>query len=43
MTWIIDKGFAKTLENEVGINVWNEFMNVLKSEIIAQPQKVKAE
>lgn len=35
VTFEIAEDFAKTLETEVGINVWNEFMQVLKTEVLA--------
>lgn len=38
VTFEIAESFAKTLETEVGVNVWNEFMNVLKTEIIEGTQ-----
>lgn len=38
VTFEIEKSFADTLESEVGIVVWDEFMKVLKTEILSQPQ-----
>lgn len=35
VTFEIAEDFAKTLETEVGINVWNEFMQVPKTEVLA--------
>jgi len=39
VTFEIATDFAKTLESEVGVNVWNVFTDILKTEIIAQSQE----
>ena len=38
VTFEIAEDFAKTLESEVGINVWNVFTDILKTEMLARPQ-----
>lgn len=43
VTFEIAERFAKTLESEVGINVWNVFTDILKTEMLATPQEAKTE
>lgn len=38
VTFEIATNIAETLNSELGIVVWDEFMKVLKTEILAQPQ-----
>ncbi len=37
VTFEIATSFAETLNSELGVNVWNEFMQILKTEILAHP------
>lgn len=36
VTFEVAEDLAKTLETDLGVMVWNEFMQVLKEEIVAQ-------